>query len=213
MEELTLETLEQGDNDANFEGDESEHDQLPDVDAYKAENSIRTESKVKKATLILLGIFAIVAIIIAGSVAGSNAKKRKNDGRIDQVRSFLVSHEITTEFGRSQAKAAAFIADYDERQMPLTEEHHKKFVERYVLALLYYHYGGPEWRFNLKFLSRRDHCEWHDDFKTNDGDQTRLGVICDINGHVRELNLGTFFFLGGGEWEQARILPIALFLT
>jgi len=49
-------------------------------------------------------------------------------------------------------------------------------LQRYSLALLYYHQGGTEWSSSTNWLSEKNACEWE-------------GVECDDNFHVRVLDL------------------------
>jgi hypothetical protein len=83
-----------------------------------------------------------------------------------------------------------FVADGDTYRMPMTQEKHLQFIERYVLTLLYYHFNGPEWTYNLKFLDGTHHCEWWQEFSTTGGAALRMGVLCDDDGLVKKINLG-----------------------
>jgi len=93
------------------------------------------------------------------------------------------------DVGSAQHRAAAFVADGDSLQMPITPETARRFVERYVLALLYYQFNGPRWTYNLKFLSGHDHCDWHENFKNSEGKIVKQGVFCNEEGYIIELNL------------------------
>lgn len=198
MDSFTIETLED-DHPANLslESADSEHDQLPNVDAYKAANNIETRGRrFKRIHFIILAVITVVLLAIIVATSKKN-KKETSDlrGRTKEVQEFLFQNEVSTmpelqEVGSPHHLAAAFVADGDALQMPLTDDNARRFVERYVLVLLYYNFGGTEWLWNLKFLSGRDHCEWFDDFDNARGDRVRLGVVCNEDGYVNALNLG-----------------------
>jgi hypothetical protein len=200
MDTFTIETLEEDDHPGNLsvETGESEHDQLPSVEAYKAANDIGGQRRRSKTFwLIAFGVVTLIVISITGIVAATNKKASPMDltGRTKEVEEFLFDNGVSTmpqlkQVGSVQQLAAAFVADGDALQMPLTTDNAQRFVERYVLTLIYFNFGGPEWAYNLKFLSGKDHCEWFDDFKNQKGDIIRMGVQCNENGLVQVLDLG-----------------------
>jgi Leucine-rich repeat (LRR) protein len=144
--------------------------------------------------LILVGVVIAVAFAVSGRKNGDNATDMSPRRR--KMEEFLYSNQITTlpqlrETDSPSNLAAAFIADEDELQIQLTEETAKLFVERYILAFLYYHFGGPEWKHNFNFLSSTSHCDWNQEMETSTGTKLRQGVVCNEQGYVTELNLGT----------------------
>jgi hypothetical protein len=192
---FTIEELE----DPESAPDENAHDQLPNVEEYKATNAIQSHASSKKTFLLALALLSLFSAITAGIVVA--VKNNKKDdvyspvGRTKEVEDFLFTNEVSTlpqlqDINSPQHRATAFVADGDSLHMSLNEKNSRRFVERYVLSLLYYQFNGPAWNFGLKFLSGVDHCEWHDDFKTSAGDIIRQGVICNEDKHVVELNLG-----------------------
>ena len=175
------------------------HDQLPSVEEYKTANAIelkRTNS-MKRNLLILASlscIILVISLIVKASKSPSNSQPSIS-GRTQEVEDFLFNNNVSTlpelrEISSAQHKATAFVADGDTLQMPLTPETARRFVERYVLALLYYQFDGPQWTYNLKFLSGHDHCNWHEIFENSGGKTVRQGVFCNDDGYVKELNLG-----------------------
>ena len=177
------------------------HDQLPSVDEYKASIAIQPKgaSSMKRNLLILASMSCIILVIslIVKSSKSSNTSQGQPSltGRTQEVENFLFANDISTlpqlrEIGSAQQRATAFVADGDSLQMPLSTETARRFVERYVLALLYYQFNGPHWTYNLKFLSGHDHCEWHEMFKDKEGKTVKNGVFCNDEGYVLELNLG-----------------------
>lgn len=179
------------------------HDQLPSVEEYKTANAIqpRGVNSMKRNLLILASISCIIlviSLIVNASQSSTTANQQGQPnltGRTQEVENFLFANSISTlpqlrEVGSAQHRATAFVADGDALQMPITTETSRRFVERYVLALLYYQFNGPKWTHNLKFLSGHDHCDWHEIFKNAEGKTVKQGVLCNEDGYVVELNLG-----------------------
>ncbi len=180
------------------------HDQLPNVEEYKSNVALvlqNSTAKAKKTSILVSVIIIFVTLIITSIATGVKRRKGRTSetiysptGRLQQIEEFLFSNQISTlpqmrEFGSPHHLATAFVADGDILQMQLTPATYKRFVERYILALLYYYFNGPQWTNKLKFLSGLDHCDWHDDFETSNGKDVRQGVVCNDDGFVVELNL------------------------
>jgi hypothetical protein len=175
---------------------------LPSVEEAKANLPNQKAGNLKKICLIVWAVLAVTALTVSGiviSVKNNDNNKEavyeQPNGRIEQVMDFIFDNEVSTlpdlnDVYSAQHRAAGFIADGDAYQIELSEENAAKFVERYVLTLLYYQFNGPEWTYNYKFLSKRDHCEWWDTFESASGEELRQGVICNEDGYVVELNLG-----------------------
>jgi hypothetical protein len=143
--------------------------------------------------LVLVGI--IGGVVFAVTSKGSDDESESISPRRRNIEEFLYSNQITTlswlrETDSPANLAAAFISDEDEMQMQLTEESAKRFVERYVLAFLYFHFEGPQWTRSLNFLSGGNHCDWNEEFESATGEMVRRGVVCNPQGYVSELNLG-----------------------
>jgi hypothetical protein len=187
--------------DLEIQSDDDSHDQLPSVEEYKTANAmqLRGANSMKRNLLVLASISGIF-LMISAIVMVSKTKAMTNGppslaGRTNEVEDFLFANNVSSlpllrEVGSAQHRATAFVADGDTLQMPLTTETARRFVERYVLALFYYQFDGPQWTYNLKFLSGHDHCNWHEIFENSGGKTVRQGVFCNDDGYVKELNLG-----------------------
>ena len=114
-----------------------------------------------------------------------------------------------------QHKAAMFVADGDAYRMEYNNANTEKeettvetdvqgmatrrFVERYALAVLYYHFEGDQWNSRLNFLSAQDHCNWYDALERSNASTDsspkgekkliRLGVECNEDGFVKKIDL------------------------
>jgi Leucine-rich repeat (LRR) protein len=181
---------------------EIQHDQLPNVEEYKASNDIQSHGSIsKKMIMYTVGIISVLALSITGIVVAAKNKQENQSksvytpvGRTQQIEEFLFTNKISTlpqlqEFGTTHHLAAAFIADGDSLQLGTDPANAKRLIERFVLALTYYHFDGPKWSYDLRFLSGRDHCDWNDYFETKSGKIIRQGVICNEEGYVVELDL------------------------
>jgi hypothetical protein len=178
------------------EDDEQEHDQLPTVHEVKANlQGIHTQNR-KKIYLVVAAVLGVAALIVSSFFLSTKTKKATIfETRGEEVIQYLFDNQITElpdlyDTHSAQHRAAMFVADGDNYRMPMTQKTHLQFIERYVLALLYYHFTGPEWTYNLKFLDATHHCEWWQEFSTTAGDSLRMGVLCDDNGLVKKINLG-----------------------
>ena len=179
--------------------EENRHDQLPSVEEVKANLPSTTSSGNRKRTIFLiLAILGVVALFATAIAIGKKKNKKTHGpgGRTQAVLDFLFHNEVSTKPSltdtySAQHRAAVFVADADAYRMDLTEQTMHKFVERYVFALIYYHFGGSNWIHKLNFLDATDHCDWWEEFGSISGETIRQGVKCDEKGHVVELNLGT----------------------
>jgi hypothetical protein len=62
------------------------------------------------------------------------------------------------------------------------------FVQRYVLAVLYYALNGEKWTKNLHFTSDLHECSWFEPvLNKGDGDTYAMGVTCDEHLQVQNL--------------------------
>ena len=194
-------------DDNSFAGDladedveEQVHDQLPSVEEAKANlahkpaggNSYLKSTICAGVTFVILVIgITLLAVLVPKLNSSSSGASRQED-----VIQLLLHNEITPEAtlrdpNSVQARAAQFIADGDSYLMTVTEENVRGFVERYVLAILYYHFNGDSsWTYQLNFMTSQDHCNWFLRFQTVSGNIFREGVFCNDEGHVTELMLG-----------------------
>ena len=103
--------------------------------------------------------------------------------------------------GTPQNLAAEWMANVDSLQyevpvrgMPFADSY--DFIQRYVLAVLYYSTGGSEsWKNNLDFLSDNHECGWFHSEDFTDGQIYAMGVTCrgdDLT--VSDLLIRKFYF-------------------
>eukprot|EP00977_Amphora_coffeiformis_P017048 scaffold5478_cov161-Amphora_coffeaeformis.AAC.2 len=120
--------------------------------------------------------------------------------RLDNIQAYLVTHEIsssalfTQPADTPESKAVQWLAWADEARIDIpsvntTTAEAYPFLARYIMAVLYYAMNGPKWRLRFDFLSSKNVCEWRGTVLTDSGDMVRLGVHCDADGSIVEINL------------------------
>ena len=180
------------------------HDQLPDADEIKAGLSTGDDGwGAIRYFAIFVGLVVLTVIIVVPTIlTQSSSQNQRSTGqrptttpsplpapteppqqRMDAIIEFLANLGISSESklktgGTPQNKAVEWMAFSDEfrPRVPSPNEKYFGFVERYVLAVLYFSTNGPSWTYRMKFLTGVHHCEWHDDFLTGEGATLRYGV-------------------------------------
>jgi hypothetical protein len=189
---------------SDYDSEAQVHDQLPSVEEAKLSlgqnqpSCIRTKINRHKKCLIVTGLIALATILgISIAAASTNNNKSANtyepNDRFEDVVMFLFNNQISSlpsleDKQSAEHRAALFIADGDTYQSEMTEANIHKFVERYILALFYYQFNGPEWDNNYHFLSGQDHCTWTMTVTRPAGTFVK-GVTCNEDGYVTGLDL------------------------
>ena len=127
---------------------------------------------------VACGICVVTVVIITVAlVVGTNNKDiapwRISRSRVTEVKEYLIANAISSRSDLErrespQFKAAEWIADLDKYQVELPNRMHAhhNFVERYVLAVLFYATGGEtNWKHPLNFLTPNHVCTWYQDFE------------------------------------------------
>lgn len=191
--------------------DDNYHDQLPSVEEVKASNAYLPTARLiaqtnrRKLYLVIAGA-ALAAMVLSVSITIGVFKRshKKNDpvhtimltSRYNEVKQYIfesgVSDLPSLEMaGTAESYACAFMANgdaYDDVITMIDEAGRRKFMERYVLALLYYKSKGTDWENSYSFLRPIDHCQWHLQYSTPQG-RFLKGVQCNEDGFVVDLDL------------------------
>mmetsp|Transcript_18145 Transcript_18145/g.30063 ORF Transcript_18145/g.30063 Transcript_18145/m.30063 type:complete len:763 (-) Transcript_18145:75-2363(-) len=119
--------------------------------------------------------------------------------RVHNVLQWLVDQGIAkqTDFADAnthQFQAARWIADEDAAALaiPATigEPDAYHFIERYVMALLFFSTKGKAWSYNFRFFSPESVCKWNVDITLPDSRKIQIGVVCDgEDGRIVSLNI------------------------
>ena len=200
------------DSEANDDSNYAVHDQLPSVEEVKASKAylptarlIAASHRRKLYTTIAAAALAAMVLSVVISVgvfktSNKNNKKQSvvvhDEGRYEEVVKYIFSSKVSSlpsfrEVGSPEHNAAAFISNGDAFNMTMTdidELGKRRFMERYVLALLYYQSAGDHWNDNYNFLGPFDHCDWHSEYSTPQG-RFMKGVQCNDDGFVIHLDL------------------------
>lgn len=138
----------------------------------------------------LLGCLLLVMISMSAAIAQNNKSNSREKDVVNFLSSNFADRGQLEQKNSPQKRAAKWIADEDEFNMPLPASNNYedafKFVQRYALAVLYFAWGGEDkWMFNYQFLSGQDECNWNYKYKTGDLDEEfELGVKCNADNEV-----------------------------
>jgi hypothetical protein len=184
------------------------HDQLPSVEEIKFNLSPHNHKiskkmflKISLAVVVFLAVIVPISVLASKNTTSSRTVNTEPEGHADRILNFLFENKITSEprlldKNSPQHFALQFLATditqdggYVNLDLLSNEAYAQKFVERYALAVLFYHFKGSHWTYKLNFLTSTDHCTWFTYFDTAAGDLVKEGVSCDQEGRVAEIIL------------------------
>lgn len=147
--------------------DDGYSSELPTLEEYRhhdpldyANDELVLESERKRPKCSKKSCLFICMLIIVPAILVPLWMFQKRMANVEQVMLFLIQHKISTatslqSIHSPQHKAAYWIALDDEASIPPSMNN--GFVDRYVLAVLYFGLGGNA---NLNFLAPEHVCEW-----------------------------------------------------
>ena len=199
--------------DIEADGDSNNHnihDQLPSVEEVKASNSYMPTARLlaqshRRKLYLTIAAAAFVAMVLSVTISvGVFERSNKESGpsyhevesRFADVVDFLVDNQVASplyikSFQSAEHQAALFVANgdvFNATFVTTDEVTRRRFIERYLLAFLYYFADGDNWTEKYNFLSALDHCSWHIQYSTPQG-RFLKGVQCDEEGRVVDLDL------------------------
>jgi hypothetical protein len=153
-----------------------------------------------------------------------NARDDDEDGldipRLQAVQDFL-SVKITPvakfkDITSPQYLASKWIADQDDFDMEIPDDPENvddsyDFVQRYVMAVIYYALGGDEWQDDYGFLSPSPVCDWNEAAPVdtipdgNDPNFWFFGVTCDESDEIVQIYMGTY---SNNQNENSGTVPV-----
>lgn len=95
---------------------------------------------------------------------------------------------------KPQFMALNWLASKDAAELDLEYEMYKTLAERYLISLLYFATNGEMWTEQYSFLSSKHICEWNEAVPYDEKEfypSNETGIICDQDGNVAEIVLGT----------------------
>jgi Leucine-rich repeat (LRR) protein len=183
------------------------HDQLPSVEEHKASQQVSggngsTQQFRKISIFLALGILAATVLISIGVVIGrdsggsnntvQSAPSSVNEKRLGEILTLITNmgwadSRVQWDTSSPQRKAAEWLTSGDEKKLEVDAT--LEFMNRYILATLYYSFNGDNWAYKLDWLSASDVCEWKRYFETKEGTPVEIGVSCHDGGNIKEIYL------------------------
>lgn len=163
-------------------------------------------------TLCILGLILGLAVGLAprGSSSSGAAATVPRATTVNETMAYLIDQNAVTAAalspGSPQYKAAAWMANEDGMNLKLpgsggadggasvegSADDPYRYLQRYVMAVVYYALGGSEWAFKYNFMSPHDACAWQGLFFAGTSFY-KAGVQCDPEtGYITQLYLGTW---------------------
>jgi hypothetical protein len=182
------------------------HDQLPSVEEVKSSNAYLPTARLlaqshRRKIYLTIAAAAFAAMVLSVSISvgvfkRTTKKAYVHESRLEDVIQYIFTNNISELpllriSNTAERHAAQFIADGDAYHMAMSdvsEVEKQRFLERYVLSLLYYQTSGDKWTQKHNFLSKLDHCNWHTKYSNPMG-HFMSGVQCNDDGLVVDLDL------------------------
>jgi Ran GTPase-activating protein (RanGAP) involved in mRNA processing and transport len=162
-------------------------------------------------------IVVVVAVVVVGVVVGTRNQSAssfwwiRDSDRYQRIQQYLIDAGVSktndlVDPNSPQHLAAQWMAHKDGMKLQVpkvsTGRDHLMFVERYVLVVLYYATGGPNWTHQLNWLSDNHLCTWYQAFVLDNDEETLDGGYIALGVHGCKLV----------EEEEDNLVPFTLFL-
>lgn len=217
QEESVLQRMIRGKRNYNYStNDTNVRDAIYIVEDTGGVNSNDPNRSRRRRMCRILFLLVAVAVIVTFSVIAVQSVHNRGDGQSD----LLVDDDLSPRLQSTikylsdrgislstnlydptspQHRAAHWIANVDSEQLvvPDTEVVDAtgiRFVQRYILAVLYYSWKGDElWAQSLDFISGTHECGWFQTMTDALGNEFAMGIGCDIRElQVRSIMLRKF---------------------
>lgn len=176
------------------------HDQLPGVEEYKFSQEHTHNDNSRFWKIVAISSITLLVVLIVGLTVPLLTMDTPPEAtmwwlvdsdRYYSAEKYLIEAGISTaeklkDTSSPQHKAAKWLANKDGMKLPIprhmTETAPLRFVERYILAVFYYATDGPNWTYQLNFLTENHVCTWYEPFTVKiadtdlDGEYATLGV-------------------------------------
>lgn len=186
---------------ASVDDDPTEHDQLPNVDEYKASQNSTSHAETSRMKNIIIVcalvsmafLMLLIGLLVGGSAEGKHElSKGVHTLRAQKVAEFLVHMGWTDSvavqtFGTPQYRAAYWLAEEDPLQMETAID--REFMQRFVLATFYYSLGGENWSHEVNFMSKDHSCKWNVFYRTHSKIPVDVGASCYGGDSLRQIYL------------------------
>jgi hypothetical protein len=108
---------------------------------------------------------------------------------IDFLSPIVGAEKFTLLEWTPQNEAAKWLANDDESSGGWQSMEDVSFLQRYVLATMYFAFQGQDWSFSVQFLTPESECTWFQDFLVTDLGKRTVGVTCNEAGRVTAISL------------------------
>jgi hypothetical protein len=148
------------------------------------------------AAIIMAIIFAIFAADSIDHARGISNNYVNPDEREEEAIALLsrgvTKENVLRDLATPQHQALDWVVTHDPMHLRVPNDirsaEGQTFVQRYVLALLYFSLNGANWKQSSKFVTQEHECSWSEPFDgTQDADS--LGVTCNEDLQVEALVL------------------------
>ena len=136
----------------------------------------------RKTYLLMCALLA--ALILLGSILGISLVRGSGGVTLQEpaaVNAYLVANQIVPTGTNSDehGRAVEFVRDQPIPTDESSDLEKYKYMERYVLALMYYQLNGPDWTFQYNFLNKgTDACYWHGRVRVSATTSRINGAFC-----------------------------------
>jgi hypothetical protein len=169
---------------------------------FKVQQQVQRRRLCLRVMIVLVALCLVLCFSILGHQAiksnhkGSGASSLSDDStRLSLAMDSLADHGISQRAlledpSSVQYRAAHWIAveDLERVHIPVNlDENSFQFVQRYVLAVLYFALNGSKWNNPLNFVSDLHECSWYKTIPNDSGELLAVGVSCDDRLQVRNL--------------------------
>jgi hypothetical protein len=132
-----------------------------------SEVELKRKGRFCRTFLCCLCIGVIFAIVLPltlqpaeSSLPPTSAPTPQSDYEFLEDMFLPISGDVLFNETTPQFQALEWLAFEDPAMLPLKQTSTSILIGRYVLAVLYYSTGGPEWFDNMRFLSNYSYCDW-----------------------------------------------------
>ena len=206
-------------------GEPDEHDQLPNVDEYKASQGLshsqsgttRMKVMVVACSLVSMALLMVIVGLLVGSddVGGTDPRHGKHTARATSMADFIAelgwtdNVEVHTP-GTPQYQAVYWLAEVDEfkAEIGIIDQ---ELMQRFVLATFYYSLGGPNWSHEVDWMSKSHSCKWNTFYRTHSQIPVDVGASCYGGDALRQIYLPSLNLRGDIPTEVGLLLDLTDF--
>lgn len=184
---------------------DDQHENLYAREGLLKPRNRRCDRYCRRFVFLLLCVNVILAFSVVAYRTFSRGDKypsqtMASSARLEATMDFLAEsgiseREALESTSSPQYQAASWLATQDREYVDVPESLENNpfhFVQRYVLATLYYSLEGSNWKKSLNFVTDEHECSWFESIPDNSGERFAVGVTCDDELQVRNLLISKY---------------------